>query len=597
MNESNESQTMKDISCGVHKRISRANSMGDDRILHNEMDENDEYKDVSNNTTTSTEIPNDGVVPTQVSKKPTKKNKPPKPIHFDHIEYFTTVKDQIHEYKLTELRDIVKYRKIKGARTKQECVTKIDEYFVKFVNAIKIQRIYRGFLVRHFFRVKGGMNIYNIIQRCVNETDFYTLEPLTEIKIENLFIVKEMATKRREALSLPKTADTDDDRILQNERIAGANSVGDDRIFQNERIAGANSVGDDRIFQNGMKENGMKENGMKENVMKENEMKENEIKENIDVKVESAPDNTHFYYGFNINSLITLYRKSGSIQNPYNRRDFTIETIQNIFTHYPIMCILFKENTADDNLIDNIVPFRVPTKFQINTLFTHSSTNTNTASNTHVETNTSTTANRTTANYSSPQRRRPPTRSSRNRNTIVAETGVVNNGDAVNTYISMFHNITSFNTTTSHELDTIRTAVNIFKQQPLSVRINELFMYIDQLGNYTDSAWFSQLNKRKYYIFYSQLRELWAFRAQMPVYVKNNICPLGDPFLNSVPVFRKPYDQITEEEICISSLDAMENIIMTSLDVEYRKIGCLHVLTALTYVCPETRVQYGFLVE
>ncbi len=48
--------------------------------------------------------------------------------------------------------------------------------------------------------------------------------------------------------------------MKENERIAGASSVGDDLIFlngvkENERIAGASSVGDDRIFLNGMKEN------------------------------------------------------------------------------------------------------------------------------------------------------------------------------------------------------------------------------------------------------------------------------------------------------------------------------------------------------
>jgi hypothetical protein len=69
--------------------------------------------------------------------------------------------------------------------------------------------------------------------------------------------------------------------MKENERMAGANSVGDDRIFRNgmkenerkyrikylsfvgislkkciyERVAGANSVGDDRIFRNGMTEN------------------------------------------------------------------------------------------------------------------------------------------------------------------------------------------------------------------------------------------------------------------------------------------------------------------------------------------------------
>ncbi len=363
--------------------------------------------------------------------------------------------------------------------------------------------------------MKGGKNIYNIIRRCVNETDFYTLEPLMEIRLENLLIVKE------ETATPISTTEAVEDGVV------------------------------------------------------------------------SKTPPTYFYYGFNINSLITLYRKNGSIQNPYNRKDFTIETIQNIFSHYQILCILFKERIAEDNLIDSIVPYRVPSKSQINTLFN--------TSNSHCAGGSSLQTQSRSNSHSSTARR--STRSLRSRNTTIepastttADTRNTNNVEVASyTHGSIFHNSVSLNTLQA--MDTIRTSMNIFKQQPVSVRINELFMYIDQLGNYTDSAWFSQLNKRKYNVFYSQLRELWMFRAQIPVYVKNNICPLGDPFVNSAPTFRKPYDQTTEEEMCEGCLDAMENIIMTSLDVEYRKIGCLHVLTALTYVSLESRVQYGFLIE
>jgi len=265
---------------------------------------------------------------------------------------------------------------------------------------------------------------------------------------------------------------------------------------------------------------------------------------------------TFFYYGFNISSLITLYRKNGTIQNPYNRTNFTIETVKNIFKHYQIQSILFKETLTNDNIIDSIIPFNPPSNAQINRLFT----------STHS------------------------TRFLRSR--TFHDTARRTENSLNNVYVSIYPTFSN-----TEELNTIRTSITIFKQQPLNVRINELFMYIDQLGNYTNSTWFSQLNKRKYYIFYSQLRELWSFRAQIPVFIKSNICPLGEPFLNSSSIFRKPYDQITEQEVCIGCLDVIENIIMTSLDVEYRKIGCLHVLTALTYVSPEARIQYGFLVD
>jgi len=460
------------------------------------------------------------------SKKSAKKTKPPNPVHFNYIEYFTTIKGIIHEYKLTELREVVKYIKIKGVKTKQDCITKIDEYFVKYVNAIKIQRIYRGFLVRHFFLVKGGKGVYNIINKCVNETDFYTLEPLLEIPTKSLFIVKEISPTIKKQPVQP----------IEGGGNGGGNNKG-----------GINGEEGDNVGEGG---------GNKEDM----------VNGGTNIK---PVEPTFFYYGFNISSLITLYKKNGTIKNPYNRTNFTIETVQNIFKHYQIQSILFKETLTSDNIIDNIIPFKSPSNAQINRLFTPPTPSTHATSYTTTTTTARSLRSRT---FDDTAR---PTEDSLN-----------------NVYVSIFP--TSTNT---QELDAVRTSITIFKQQPMNVRINELFMYIDQLGNYTNSTWFLQLNKRKYYIFYSQLRELWSFRAQIPVFIKNSICPLGDPFTTSSSVFRKPYDQITEEEVCIGCLDVIENIIMTSLDVEYRKIGCLHVLTALTYVSPEARSQYGFLVD
>jgi hypothetical protein len=142
-----------------------------------------------------------------------------------------------------------------------------------------------------------------------------------------------------------------------------------------------------------------------------------------------------------------------------------------------------------------------------------------------------------------------------------------------------------------------RQQLSELRQRPLLSRINEIFMYIDQLGNYTNANWFSSLTKRKYQIFYSQLRELWIYRGELPSQIKQIICPLGDPFIDSAPIFAKPYDQITDEEMCDACLNVIENIIMTSFDVEYRKIGCLHVLTALTVICQSAREQYRYLFE
>jgi len=476
-----------------------------------------------------------------IKKQPNTKNTL-KPTQFNYIEYFKEIKDKLNNYKLTELKEISKYNKIKGAKTKQEYMSKIHDHFVKTMNVIKIQRVCRGFLVRLFFIVKGNMK--NITQ-CVNDTDFYTLEPLSEIEFTKFFIIKE-------------------------------------------------------------------------------------VNDNCNT----------FYYGFNILSLMSMYRKNETILNPYNRQSLPIKTIQDIFSHYQLLLIIFKETVIPEDTIENIINFKIPSKQQIEYQFgtRNNITNTTTVStpvllprvtrssyrrlmdntvtpltlerlvmeeilfptsgliNTYIIRNNYT---EITENINSPVQ----SSSEILENQVNSDEIHRNETEQENRYEEMnnvFHNVDDVNNNQPENtaiLENIRNKLTIFKQKPINTRVNELFMYIDQLGNYTNANWFFHLNKRSYYIFYSQLRELWTFRAQIPTNVKNCICPLGDPFLQSSAIFRKPYDQISDNEIIEGCLDVIENIIMTSTDIEYRKIGCLHVLTALTFVSPESRVQYGYLFD
>ena len=453
------------------------------------------------------------------------KQKPLFKVQFNHIEYFNEIKKYLNDYKLIELREIAKYNKIKGAKSKQEYIQKIDDYFVKVVNAIKIQKVCRGFFVRYFFKIKGGINPFKNRHVCVNETDFYTLEPISEMSFQEFFIFKENSNQQNE--------NQEEDSVAH----------------------------------------------------------QHNTNSNIPVT------DTIFYYGFNVKSLISMYKKNGTITNPYNRKTLPIETIQNIFSHYQLLLILFKEQTSHENSIDNIITFKIPTKKQIRKIFAPNTSIVNNNeeiqmlelefSNTPVRTLLNTIFNSVVG---------------QNGNTSIEsnefETFIITNFnlDSVYQFETFVERNVDLNTE-RNELENIRQKMLLFKQQPLNTRINELFMYIDQLGNYTNSSWFLELNKRKYYLFYSQLRELWTFRAQIPSNIKNKICPLGDPFLQSSAIFRKPYDQITDDEICKGCLDVIENIIMTSLDVEYRKIGCLHVLTALTVVSPESRNQYNYLFD
>jgi hypothetical protein len=131
------------------------------------------------------------------------------------------------------------------------------------------------------------------------------------------------------------------------------------------------------------------------------------------------------------------------------------------------------------------------------------------------------------------------------------------------------------------------------RNKPVERRIQDLFIEIDLLGNYTQSSWFSNLNMGEYIRFHRWLHEIWNFRGRMTDETKRNICPLYDPFVFNRNTSRYPlYDDT--QEICLT---VVENIIYGSTDVEHRRLGALHVLSALTIVSPPARISLFWLYE
>ena len=77
--------------------------------------------------------------------------------------------------KLPELKGFAKDLHIKVGGNKDVLLERIQEFLIKMRNAIKIQRNFRRHLVNIWMKLKGSYD------ECVNDCDFYTLEPLTEI--------------------------------------------------------------------------------------------------------------------------------------------------------------------------------------------------------------------------------------------------------------------------------------------------------------------------------------------------------------------------------------------------------------------------------
>jgi hypothetical protein len=87
--------------------------------------------------------------------------------------------------KLPTIKKIVKHNKLKCQGNKPVLIHRIETFFQKHKMANTIQKIYRGYLVRLLFKKREPTEL------CVNETDFYTMEPLNEIKTPFFYTYKE----------------------------------------------------------------------------------------------------------------------------------------------------------------------------------------------------------------------------------------------------------------------------------------------------------------------------------------------------------------------------------------------------------------------
>lgn len=159
----------------------------------------------------------------------------------------------------------------------------------------------------------------------------------------------------------------------------------------------------------------------------------------------------------------------------------------------------------------------------------------------------------------------------------------------------------SIKDTKTNIIATIQTALikqNITKKLedtrklPLLQRVINLFMDIDLLGNYTSYTWFNNLTLHNTLVYWGTLYDIWLYRADILNETKKCICPFHDPFYRKI--LNNP---TTVEEVIDHCLYAMENLVYMSPDEEYRKLGAMYVLCALTFVSIEARQALPWLYD
>jgi len=393
--------------------------------------------------------------------KPNTKAKTIENTRLSYSEYSKN-KNILEKYKIPELKSISRQHKLHVSGTKTILIKRIENFFIQTNYAIKIQKIFRRFLVNQFIKLKGPASKQRSL--CVNETDFYSLEPLNEISVDSFY---------------------------------------------------------------------------------------------------SYRDSKEFVYGFNIFSIIQYFLKKGSFINPYNREKMNNQIIYTIFSLYYKTLILF------DDLYDESL-FSYNEKTYIRNYF----------------------RNIQFRKRLDEKMKNPPRQSLEN--TIVLENnGEPNINEIINT--TPIQNVVDTNNTINNNRIQLLDKMRDIRMKPINTRIQELFIEIDLLGNYSQSQWFSSLSKGGYIHFFRYLYQYWTYRGRISFSVKQKICILGEPFHNMNMNF-------TENEISIDDcrgmcVYVMENMVFCGESDEYRKLGAFYILAALTVVSLPARMSMMWLYE
>ena len=114
-------------------------------------------------------------------------------------------------------------------------------------------------------------------------------------------------------------------------------------------------------------------------------------------------------------------------------------------------------------------------------------------------------------------------------------------------------------------------------------RAVNLFQVIDYLGNYSDHNWFLSLSKKSLITFVRELNDIWNYRAQLSDEIRVNILhPTGRLFAN----LGEYYLNGIENKLFLQKiiLESLEKLVNDGINQDYRCLGAIYILSALTLV-------------
>ena len=312
----------------------------------------------------------------------------------------------------------------------------------------------------------------------------------------------------------------------------------------------------------------------------------------------SYTDKTNFTYGFNITSLVEIYKRKHVIKNPYNREKFGSAQTKNIIKIFNANFALVPSYKDDyEPIIFNNDSNLVARRYTTNRLRDIRDRRSANRGPQGRRPNVLNTANMSYLQRSSRMLRLEMAELEEHSDFIVNERNSIV-GNLINRVdIDINRHLNDLMVTLPSEIITRYNNLQE-RQRNSSVddRIRQLFLEIDSLGNYTNEAWFTNLTLQQYKVLLRIVYEIWENRG-LTHQLKSRISPFKWPFDHIYERGFQNADTITMDIVKNDLITAFELIVFTGTDNDSRNIGAMHVLSALTLVSREARAAVPWLYE
>lgn len=267
----------------------------------------------------------------------------------------------------------------------------------------------------------------------------------------------------------------------------------------------------------------------------------------------SYTDDKKFTYGFKVTSLIELLLKTNKLYNPYTRTPFSQKQKKYIINMYNLtICTNYAFRSIYKPYIRDTPSTNIRSRYR---QLIHRLTN--------------------SIEYTNP---------------------IHNTNDQLSTLTHYNPQINDYNPYVSTGLIERYNNIVEIRKKTVVERINMLFLEIDQLGNYTQSSWFTELSHLQYTQLYRSLFDIWNYRGQLSTNIKIQICPFHSPF-ESIFTNTVRHIDLSTLQLRTACLIVIENMVYSGINTDMRTLGTIHALTALTLVSIDARFTMPWLYE